>query len=343
MVAFLQSDRFHDERVLGVPDSMTAQMVRHAYVDRNQERLAKMDGQAYGWHEYGNYIGWPAAILIIASLVWIFVRPRAPGEWMPTAFAVASIILFAVALGEFSRFSPAMLLRSVPFLSRFRIPSRFTIGFTLFAVASAGCMLRDLAPNILRRPAATWIVAIACLAAAADIWTQNTRRYFELTFRGAPLNRGFTFLGRPGAPIDDAAISPYLGDAPMLRALMNGRATFHCYEPLRLMQLTDPGLPLTFSEGPLFISDTTFTPNRLDVTATSGSEPSRLLVNQNFAPGWRSSLGPVTPDPRYQNLSVAAPPGAKGRYSVSFVPPGIGVGWTIFAVALGISFILKSR
>jgi hypothetical protein len=336
MVAFLESDRFHDERVLGVPDSMTVEMVRHAYVDRNQERLVKLEGQAYGWHEYGNYIGWPAAILIVASLIWIFLRPRPPGEWMPTALAVATVVLFAVALGEFFRFSPAVLLRSVPLMSRFRIPSRYTIAVVLFGVTSAACMLRDLAVDSPARASVKWIVAIACLAAAGDIWVQNSR-YFELPFHGAPLDRGFQFMQRADAPIDDDTINPYQGDAPMLRAMMNGRATFHCYEPLRLVQLADPGLPMVFSEGPLQLAKTTFTPNRIDVAIAGSGESSRLLINQNYVAGWRSSLGPVEPDPRHGNLSIAAQRGAHGTYSVGFVPPGLYVGWAIFAAALAIS------
>jgi hypothetical protein len=299
-----------------------------------------MKGQAYLWHEYGNYIGWPAAILIVMSLGWIFIRPRPPGEWMPTAFAVACIALFAVTLGEFASFSPAVLMRSVPMLSRFRIPSRFTIGFTLFAVTSAGCMLRGLSLDSLARPAGKWILAIVCIVAAGDIWQQNSK-HFVAPFRGAPLDRGFHFLSRPDAPIEDDTIQPFASEAAMLRAMMRGRAVFNCYEPLKLVQLANPGLPLTFSDGSLLVATTRFAPNRIDVRIAGGAEPSRLLINQNYAPGWRSSLGPVTPDPRYQNLSIAAPPDAKGISSVVFVPPGLAAGLVIFAAALAISAAAK--
>jgi hypothetical protein len=219
--------------------------------------------------------------------------------------------------------------------SRFRIPSRFTIAFALFAVTSAGWMLRDLSRDHLTRPSLKWIVAIACLVAAADIWSQNSR-HFEPAFRGAPLDRGFQFLRRPDAPLEDATIGATQGNG-MLRAMMSGRAVFQCYEPLKLIKLGDPGLPLASGDGPLLVAMKTFTPNRIDVRIVGGAESSRLLINQNYAPGWRSSLGPVVLDPRYGNLSIAVPPGTMGTYSVSFVPPGLAAGLAIFVAALAIS------
>jgi hypothetical protein len=340
MVMFLKSDRFTDERILVGPDLMSMEMVRHAYVDHDQDWMERRREQAYLWHEYGNYIGWPAAILIVMSLGWIFLRPRPPGEWMPTAFAVAAVALFIVTLGEFSSFAPATLMQRVPLLSKFRIPSRFAIAFTLFAVTSAGCMLRRVSLDALARPAARWILTIACLVAASDICLENSR-HFVPVFRGAPLDGGFHYLRRPDAPIEDDTINPFASEAAMLRAMMSGRAVFRCYEPLKLVQLADPGLPLTSSQGPLLVATAKFAPNHIDVRVVGGRETSRLLINQNYAPGWRSSLGPVTPEPRYQNLSIEAPPDAKGTYSVVFVPPGIVVGLVIFAAALAISAAAK--
>src|SRR6185369_12020521 len=107
-----------------------------------------------------------------------------------------------------------------PGLSRFRISSRYTIGFVLFAVTAAGCALRELSVDVSRRRAARWLVAIACIVAAGDVIAQNSR-FFDAPFRQAPLDRAFTFLRRGHAPLQDVTIDPYRGDSTMLRALMS--------------------------------------------------------------------------------------------------------------------------
>jgi hypothetical protein len=340
--AFLESDRFFDERALQVRDAMSLDMVVRAYLGHDQTRRVRLPGQVYGWHEYGNYIGWPAAALIVAALVWLFIKPRPRGDWLPMAFAVTAVALFVLSIGEVGALSPATLARSVPLLSRFRIPSRYTIAFLLFAVGAAGIALREWSVDSLRSPSARWCLAVACILAIGDIAWQNGRHYAG-AFGQPPLERGFTWLRRPGPPVQDAAIDPYRGDAPMLRALMSGRATFNCYESLRLVRVADAALPLISTEGSATATETAFTPNRIDVTVDAGPTPARLLVNQNAAPGWTSTLGPVGVDARYRNLSVALPAGTHGAYWVAFRPRGLAAGSLVFLLSVAASFALWKR
>jgi len=339
---FLESDRFTDERALQVSDVMSVDMVVRAYLGRDQTRRLRLPGQAYGWHEYGNYIGWPAVVLIVAAIGWIFVKPRPRGDWLSTSFAVTAVALFVLSLGEFGAFSPATLSRHVPLLSRFRIPSRYTIAFVLFAVSATGAALREWSLDDWLPDPARWIVAVACLLAIGDLVWQNSRHFAD-AFRQPPLARTFAFLGRPGPPIQDERIDPYRGDAPMLRALVGGRATFNCYESLRLIRLADPSKPLVFAEGPLTATLTGFTPNRIDVVVEAGTTSSTLLVNQNAAPGWTSSIGPAEADARYRNVSVAVPPGTRGPASIEFVPPGLAAGGLILTLAVAGSAVAWKR
>src|SRR4029077_8397478 len=87
-------------------------------------------------------------------------------------------------------------------------------------------------------------------------------------------------------------------------------------------------------EGPLSVTTAAFTPNRIDVAIASGPAPSRLFINQNYAPGWRTALGPIGPDPGYRNVSIQVSPGTSGTYSVRFVPQGLLIGWAIFAMSI---------
>ena len=99
-------------------------------------------------------------------------------------------------------------------------------------------------------------------------------------------------------------------------------------------QLADPAKPLVFSDGPLKVETSRFTPNRIDVTVVGAPDASRLFVNQNYAPGWRSTLGPVAADPQYRNIAVSVPSWAAGAHSIVFTPPGLSFGFVVFALAI---------
>jgi hypothetical protein len=342
-LAYLNSDRFVDARDYHADDSMTFEMVKHAYVDRNQERLTQTPGRAYYWQEYGNYIGWPAAVLLMAALVLIVIKSAAsPRDWLPLTLAVTTVVLFIWSLGQFSAFAPATLAHHLPVFSQFRIPSRFTIAFALFAMATIGCALRAFDLDAVRSGWLSVLVGVLCAGATADVIWQNSR-HFESVFSRPPLQRPFEFLRRGPAPVQDAGIDPYSGDAPMLRALAANRSTFNCYEPLKLQQLTDPTKPLVFADRGLLAAATRYSPNSIDVKVASSAQPSRLLVNQNYAPGWHSTLGVVTPDPEYRNLSIPVAPNTQGSYTVAFRPTGLWAGLGLFAAAIALSVAARTR
>ena len=103
---------------------------------------------------------------------------------------------------------------------------------------------------------------------------------------------------------------------------------------LKLVQVANAYQPLVFGDAGVRVMDPLFTPNQIDVNIAGGPAPSRLFVNQSYAPGWRSNLGGVTTEPQYRNLVVTVPGGAVGRFSVTFSPPGLITGWVIFGLAI---------
>jgi len=136
------------------------------------------------------------------------------------------------------------------------------------------------------------------------------------------------------APITDLKVDPYKQDAPMLRAMMAGRSTFLCYEPLKLKELADADRPLVFGDDSVRIVNSEFTPNRIDVDIEGGPETSHVFVNQNYADGWRSTIGTAGTESKYKNIAVTVPARAAGRLSIAFFPTGLTAGWVIFGVAV---------
>jgi hypothetical protein len=88
---------------------------------------------------------------------------------------------------------------------------------------------------------------------------------------------------------------------------------------------------------------TRYTPNSIDVRVVASAQPSRLLINQNYAPGWHSTLGVVSRDPQYQNLSIPVAPDTQGTYTVAFRPPDLFAGCGILAAAIALSVAAWTR
>jgi hypothetical protein len=334
VLTYIGSDRFQDDRALGLPDAMTAEMVGHAYLDPSQDRRTHFPDQVYPWQEYGNYIGVPAALLIAAALLWVFFSTRqSTTRWLGVSLAVAAALFFAFSLGEFSSFAPASLARAVPFLSKYRLPSRFTIGFVLFAATLVGWTLRELSFDTISSRRGRIIVAALCLTASGDlIWRNGS--HFSGIFDQRPLDSGFRLLSRPPAPITDLKVDPYKQDAPMLRAMMAGRSTFLCYEPLKLKELADADKLLVFGDDGVRVVNSVFTQNRIDVDFEGGPETSHVFINQNYAHGWRSTIGTVTTESKYKNIAITIPARTSGRFSIAFSPTGLTAGWVIFGLAV---------
>jgi uncharacterized membrane protein YfhO len=71
-----------------------------------------------------------------------------------------------------------------------------------------------------------------------------------------------------------------------------------------------------------------------------GHDPARVVLNQNFAAGWATSVGPVVRDPDSGRPSVVLPAGYAGPVSFTFVPPGLWIGLVICAVAVALSIVV---
>jgi hypothetical protein len=340
---FVTGDRFWDTRTGEgpdrKPDRMSAEMLWHTYLD--QRRGLRFEVQRHGWHEYGNYIGGVAALLVVASVVWILAYKNARERWLGMSLAVTSLVLLALSAGEFSSLAPASLVRHLPFFSSFRVPSRYTIAFVLFAAATIGWVVRAVTADAVLTSRMKTVAALVCLIGSLDLVARN-RPKFEGVFGQPPLDSTFRLLKGPTAIVTDADSRPSRPNSPMLRALMSDRAFYNCYESLQLIRTSDPAHPLLFTDGKSKLFGTTFSPNRIEFAVVGGTEPSRILFNQNYASGWRSTLGPVALDPQYGKPAAALVSGQTGKFAFVFVPPGLALGFAVLGLAVaGSAFAWK--
>ena len=136
---FITSEDFQDRRPVKKPDFMTGEMLTRALADGSQGTDLKVPGgaQKYGWHEYGNYMGWFGAALSLLAAVWILLFRWRRAYWRETSMAIGLVVVLVVAAGEFSPFAPAGWLRSLPGFANFRIPSR---NILLVPLAASLCL-----------------------------------------------------------------------------------------------------------------------------------------------------------------------------------------------------------
>lgn len=336
---FVTSERFTDVRtVIERPDQMTVEMLSRTYLDPFQSRGLRFPLQRHGWYEYGNYIGGAAVLLIAASIALAFFID-ADDRWLGRSLALTTLVLLVLSAGEFHRWAPASLVNAVPLFSSFRIPSRYTIVVVICGVTTVAWVLARGVLESPPLPAARLLMTLLCLLAAFDVTVRN-REQLRGVFSQSPLEERFHW----GAASQDVAIdpnpNPYTADSPMLHAMMRNRMFFNCYESLQLLRTADATQPLLYSDGGARIVDTRFSPNRIDFSVIGGRETSAVFLNQNFAPGWRSTAGPLSAKPVN---SVTLAPGQTGRFAFIFTPPGLTAGWTFLALALGASGLFWRR
>jgi hypothetical protein len=337
---FVSGEQFWDTRnEIEKPDLVTLEVLQQTYLVPTQDVGSRLPMQRHGWHEYGNYIGLGSVLALAAGLIWALVRRSPAHHWFGVSLVLTTMVLFLLSLGEFSPYSPAVLSRYLPLFSSFRIPSRYTIPFLQFAALALAWAFHSI---VSRHGFATWAraaVAIACLGASAHLMVINQWN-FKNVFSEPPFDTTFRWMAGPREIATDQLTNAYIPGSPMLRALVENRAFYHCYESLQLLRAADPDQPMLLVDGPARLTDIDFSPNKLEFNVFGGPEPARLLMNQNWGPGWTSTAGAVEPGGKGKMPSLAIAPGQTGRYELSFVPPGLWLGTLLFTIAIVISIVM---
>ena len=345
VMAFIRSPYFQDTRPVKEPDFMSMKMLLVSFWDPGQRSIkgkVTPGVQLYGWQEYGNYLG-VGATLVFISAIWILVfRWRA--NWREVSTALVLLMALLLTAGEFAPYAPARWLRTLPLVSNFRIPSRYTL---LVSLTGALCVAFAARAWEDRQPASRWrwLVVLACVAGTCELVIVN-RRPFENVFvlaadtqshlfdRGAP-NVSEHQFGTPGGPRVHRSF--------MLDSMLAGVSPLDCYEPLKVKSVAQPGPMAIGGEGDVTITDQTFSPNRVVARVVVGRDPARVILNENFAAGWTSNAGRVRAVPPTRQPSVELPAGYSDIVSFSYVPPGLWIGVAILMLAAGVSIAVWRR
>jgi hypothetical protein len=209
--------------------------------------------------------------------------------WREASAAIGLVVVLLLTAGEFADLAPANLMRSLPFFSSFRIPSRHILLVPLMGAICMAAVARVL-EEARGRSSPLRLAEILCAVALCQLALvnrENLRNIFILppTVTEARLLERSTPMVAPQEP--PSVTWTRLGENSMLlRSMEAGVSQLNCYEPLLVKRIAVPGPTWIEGEGTVTFTDHAFSPNRIAARVSVGDAPVRAVLNQNFADGW---------------------------------------------------------
>jgi hypothetical protein len=271
---------------------------------------------AYGWHEWGLYIGWVPLLCLLPGVL----LARGPREQALKACALGLLVL---GLGAFHAWSPWALLHRLPPFSSQHVPSRFHFPMLL----AAGLLFASWAEGRLRRSRRRPRIEAFLLAAVALLAFDLAgvgRRAFATAFlqeRPARIEAAARFEQRrhPTARYRVSDWAP-----PALLSMLANQGLIDCYGVPNTLRVGARGVEDPDYRGAAWVADgpgsaevSDWSPNRA-LVRYQGARPGSLLVyNMNFDPSWRADGRPAL---EHGHAVAARLPGGDGTLEFRYVP-----------------------
>lgn len=306
-------------RLIDSAEAMHLNLLVDALFWRIQDLNSRPFPDAYGFHEYGAYLGPLAAGLV---LVGIWTRPRAAAPWLLLALLGLGLALGS-ALG--GNQSPWALLHALPLFASQHVPSRFL----MLAVLALG-MLAGVGLDGFARDAGRWrtIAAVVLLGASS----------FDAALVG-PRNLAYISDGDIDV-LPSAAHFIQFRDSDSRRMYSIARANMgalNCYEPLQpeteVLGINDAGYrgeQYLLGGGKVTLVD--WSPSRLVIDVVA-ARPDLLIVNQNHDSSWRVVAGRGEVEAHGGLIAVRVPSGAQ-QLTLAYRSPRFAAGLVMACVAL---------
>jgi hypothetical protein len=306
----------------------------------------------WGWHEYGMYIGWAPALLVLLGVLWW--APRR--DW---ALKLAGGVALLLGFGAFHALAPWTLLHQVGLFRSQHVPTRWLYpALLLLGVTAAAAFGRSVARLTWRRNLDLLLLA-GCLIFAVDIGREAS----------LPLGQAFWMRARP---IAEAPSFEQFERAPRslqyqrrdyapeaVPAVLAGVGVLQCTMQASLNQWApkgEGGRPFGMGARGKGTSDyrgeaftpsgvgtahiVSFSPDVVVVEVAGVRHGDRLVLNQNFDPGWRADGHPAEP---YRDAISALLTAPNGRVTFRFWPRGLTAGLWVLALTLLASAALYWR
>lgn len=310
-------------RPIAADDAIALRLVPQMLLEKRttETQIWPHVGYAYAWWgEYGNYVGWGGIALGLVAIAFAGRRGRVP--------LFAGLFAFGVLLGEHGKLAPYALLRALPLLGNFRVPTRYWVVVDLWVA----CLVAAAGFRALRvRPSLRSVVLPALLGLGAWVSVDMIRTNGVAVYRAAMPTPPAPAAVK-GAPLRMTGFAAW----EMYRLPSQNLGTLRCWDEMSVGSA--PGLRVGLPSE-VSLSDPTagsvsfvrWAPSewRVRVEAT---RPATVVFNQNHYRGFRSDVGVVVA--RDGLVAVDVPAGSY-TMTVRYRPPffAVGVLWTLLALA----------
>ncbi len=327
-------------------DSLTASEILELLTARGQPPVWS---HRWVWNEYGGFVGWTVIGLsaIGAALAVRSSVRRGPYRWRlarePVVLLAGLAFTFLLTQGSASEHHPWPLLQELPFYRSIHVPSRFRVLLTFYLAGLAGLAIDALARKLSRARAPRaleglwgaipWIVTIGLIV---DLFIVNIG--INARWDGEPILRGSHdapfHLIRDGSYryFEDYASYPH-----------QHVGTTECYDPIpwprpAALWAVSPNARGTaqgsfaqispVAAGRVISADRT---SRTMFAEVVIEQPTELVFDQIFVPGWRTDVGRIVEHEGLLAVSIDRL-GAQ-RVRLRYEPPELP--WVVTTSAVG--------
>ncbi len=319
---------FQHPRLIESSDFIPPKLFYYIFLFRTQH-VTIHAGQPYGWWEYGSYIGFIPMLLGIIGILLYFRQQ--------IVLILAGSAFFLLGVGDFGSMSPWHWLHRLPVFSSLHAPSRFFIVFIFMLSIMAGFCLSRLEVYAFKGSNwKKWVGPVASLAlvvlVVCDLFLVNGKIL------------AFAFTDPAQSPQRNEQFRQIIGhrDA-MYSAFLRNEGTLKCYEPthfpIKAIPFETPNYKgEVFLDGENGKADIeTWSPNKVVVNIDVNRE-SRLLLNQNYAKGWKASQNREVES--YKGLVSTKVTPKDTQITFYYLPDSFIVGTILSFFGIGLAFFL---
>ena len=296
---------------------------------------------AYGWHEWGMYVGWAGLAVLVVGLALARRDRRAK------ALGLLGALLTVLGFGAFHEGAPWTLMHAyVPMFQSQHVPSRFLYPalLVLGLVAAMGWDRWLHRASFGRR----WLdltLTLGVLALALDVASVAQKPMSQAMWMVAPklpAERPFSHAKQP--PFNYVR-RDWAG--PVYLAMLGNTGVLDCYgtppfDRKGALASTDPryrGEVEVAGQGTAQLAQ--WSPNEAAITLENAAPGDVLVYNMNFDEGWSVELeGPsgatsLRAENRDDRLAVTLP-AETTRATFTYTPPNLAAGLGLGVLGLGI-------
>ncbi len=314
---------YKNPRYTSPAEGVDAKLLYNMFLNPQQSHTAWHDGQQYWWHEYGAYIGYPVALLLLLAFTVYFMESL--------YLKAIMLIFFLLMMGDRSPINLWGILHNFPVFSSLRIPSRFAVMVLFCASLIAGDTMSKIekSKRIKKIYLKIFIIAFMIIITINLLWVS------------VPILKG-AFPVTPLKPIKNELFQQtnksYDYYSSLYPIFLENSGKVDCYEPVHIPISALPKESENY-RGEAFLTNggnasvSYFSPNKV-VVQVSTTADGILALNQNYDSGWHANPGKAI---NYSGLVATDVKSSKGEITFYYMPVSFIAGLVITAAFIIIS------